>query len=86
MFIVLRSVSFHALVSPVGRFAGSFRPESFRPGFRGGSIRPFDSVSIERMNDDWTGRQAGNKENPGGPQGAVPLNLLLQDSLRDSVS
>ena len=29
------------VVSPVGRFAGSFRPESFRPRFRGGSIRPY---------------------------------------------
>ena len=29
------------VVSPVGRFAGSFRPGSFRPCFRGGSIRPY---------------------------------------------
>ena len=29
------------VVSPVGRFAGSFRPESFRPGFMGGSFRPY---------------------------------------------
>ena len=26
---------------PLGRFAGSFRPESFRPGFMGGSFRPY---------------------------------------------
>ena len=29
------------VVSPVGRFAGSFRPGSFRPCFSGGSIRPY---------------------------------------------
>ena len=29
------------VVSPVGRFAGSFRPGSFRPCFRGGSFRPY---------------------------------------------
>ena len=29
------------VVSPVGRFAGSFRPESFRPGFMDGSFRPY---------------------------------------------
>ena len=29
------------VISPVGRFAGSFRPGSFRPCFRGGSIRPY---------------------------------------------
>ena len=29
------------VVSPVGRFARSFRPESFRPGFMGGSFRPY---------------------------------------------
>ena len=29
------------VVSPVGRFAGSFRPESFRPGFIGGLFRPY---------------------------------------------
>ena len=29
------------VVSPVGRFAGSFRPESFRPRFEGGSFRPY---------------------------------------------
>ena len=27
--------------NPVGRFAGSFRPESLRPGFMGGSFRPY---------------------------------------------
>ena len=29
------------MVSPVGRFAGSFRPGPFRPCFMGGSIRPY---------------------------------------------
>ena len=29
------------VVSPVGRFAGSFRPGSFRPCFMGGSFRPY---------------------------------------------
>ena len=29
------------VVSPVGRFAGSFRPGSFRPCFWGGSFRPY---------------------------------------------
>ena len=29
------------VVSPVGRFTGSFRPGSFRPCFKGGSIRPY---------------------------------------------
>ena len=29
------------VVSPVCRFAGSFRPESFRPGFMGGSFCPY---------------------------------------------
>ena len=28
------------VVSPVGRFAGSFCPGSFRPCFMGGSFRP----------------------------------------------
>ena len=29
------------VVSPVDCFAGSFRPESFRPGFMGGSFRTY---------------------------------------------
>ena len=37
-FQVMRRIR---VVSPVGRFAGSFRPRSFRPCFRGGSIRPY---------------------------------------------
>ena len=28
------------VVSPMGRFIGSFRPGSFRPCFKDGSIRP----------------------------------------------
>ena len=34
------------VVSPVGRFAGSFCPGSFRPCFRGGSIRPYKVILL----------------------------------------
>ena len=36
------------VVSPVGRFAGSFRPGTFRPCFRGGSIRPYNVSRFAR--------------------------------------
>ena len=40
--VIKESGSFRPwVVSPVGRFAGSIRPGSFRPCFRGGSIRPY---------------------------------------------